>query len=198
MCCAYLRQMVTLCTCWTQMSLEKAQFENVCRSRYLISDDLRPEFGAYGQSKMVTPNVDRLAAEGTVFLHAYCQQAVCGPSRASFMTGRRPHHTQVFGNGADFREHGVDARGTPGAEWITMPEHFKRSNWTTLGGGKTFHVSPDMDVRQPWCKKSDGSNLCTFSPWLAAAYVSAKLGPTAQLESGHAILSICLLHPAKQ
>ena len=49
---------------------------------YLISDDLRPEFGAYNQSAMVTPNVDRLAAEGTLFLRAYCQQAVCGPSRA--------------------------------------------------------------------------------------------------------------------
>jgi arylsulfatase A-like enzyme len=143
MCCAYFRSLLILCICQCQASQLRLEFnEDDCWSRYLISDDLRPEFGAYGQSVMVTPNVDRLAAEGTVFLRAYCQQAVCGPSRASFMTGRRPHHTQVFGNGADFREHGLDARGTPGAEWITMPEHFKRANWTTLGGGKTFHVSP--------------------------------------------------------
>eukprot|EP01046_Picozoa_sp_COSAG06_P080415 COSAG06_NODE_27713_length_588_cov_0.413088_1_plen_142_part_00 len=57
---------------------------------YLISDDLRPEFGAYNQSAMVTTNVDRLAAEGKLFLRAYCQQAVCTASRASVLTGRRP------------------------------------------------------------------------------------------------------------
>ena len=50
---------------------------------YFIVDDLRPEFmTAYGQSQMLTPNVDKLAQSGTVFRNAHCQQAVCGPSRA--------------------------------------------------------------------------------------------------------------------
>ena len=53
---------------------------------YFISDDLRPEFmEAYGQAEAITPNVDKLARESLVFNSAYCQQAVCGPSRASFM-----------------------------------------------------------------------------------------------------------------
>jgi iduronate 2-sulfatase len=103
---------------------------------YFIADDLRPEFlGPYGQKQLKTPNVDKLASEGLVFNAAYCQQAVCGPSRASFMTGRRPAHTNVFDNNKNFREVGVDSNGLPGSAWVTMPEHFKRSGWLTLGLG---------------------------------------------------------------
>lgn len=108
----------------------------------LVADDLRPEFsGAYGQAQVRTPNVDKLSSESLVFARAYCQQAVCGPSRNSFMTGRRPHRTNVLqgATGDDFRKVGVDAAGSPGANWTTLPGHFKNSGWTTLGGGKTFH-----------------------------------------------------------
>ena len=72
---------------------------------------------------MITPNLDHLAATGLTFAKAYCQQAVCGPSRASFMTGRRPDHTMVFGNSASFRKTGVDATGAAGKDWVTMPEY---------------------------------------------------------------------------
>jgi hypothetical protein len=55
---------------------------------YLLADDLRPEIaGGYGQSQALTPNIDKLAQSGLTFAKAYCQQAVCGPSRNSFMTG---------------------------------------------------------------------------------------------------------------
>ena len=87
---------------------------------YLIVDDLRPEFmAAYGQSQMLTPNVDKLANSGTVFANAHCQQAVCGPSRASFMTGRRPQHTRVYDNVANFRHSGLDSAGVTGADTRT-------------------------------------------------------------------------------
>ena len=120
---------------------------------YFIVDDLRPEFmAAYGQSQMLTPNVDKLAEAGTVFRNAHCQQAVCGPSRASFMTGRRPQHTQVYGNSACFRDIGVARDGSAGADWVTCPGHFKNSNFTTLGGGKTFHPNhpPNWDGDRSW------------------------------------------------
>lgn len=85
---------------------------------YFIADDLRPEFlGPYGQMQLKTPNVDKLASEGLVFNAAYCQQAVCGPSRASFMTGRRPAHTNVFDNNANFRVSGHDSNGD-GSTWV--------------------------------------------------------------------------------
>ena len=54
------------------------------------------------------------------------------------MTGRRPHHTLVFDNTADFRKVGIDAGGS-GASWTTLPGHFKKHHFTVLGGGKTFH-----------------------------------------------------------
>ena len=52
---------------------------------HIISDDMRPEIGAYGVLDRHTPNLDKLAAEGTIFTRAFAQQAVCGPSRNSFM-----------------------------------------------------------------------------------------------------------------
>ena len=92
----------------------------------IIVDDLRPELlEAYGQKHLVTPNLDRLSSSGLVFQRAYCQQAVCGPSRASFMTGRRPHHTLVFDNVHDFRKDGQDSIG-PGSTWTTLPEQVMR------------------------------------------------------------------------
>ena len=63
---------------------------------HIIIDDLRTELGAYGISSAVTPNIDKLAREGVTFDRAYCQQSVCGPSRNSFMTGRRPDRSRSW------------------------------------------------------------------------------------------------------
>src|SRR4051812_141981 len=63
---------------------------------FFAIDDLRPDLGCYGDAHAKTPNIDRLAARGVVFTHAYCQQAVCSPSRSSLMTGRRPDATGVW------------------------------------------------------------------------------------------------------
>jgi hypothetical protein len=56
---------------------------------FIAVDDLRPELGCYGNKTVKSPNIDRLASEGVVFNRAYCQEAICGPSRASLMTGIR-------------------------------------------------------------------------------------------------------------
>jgi iduronate 2-sulfatase len=143
---------------------------------YLIADDLRPQLAAaYGQKAMLTPNIDKLAASGSVFQRAYCSQAVCGPSRNSFMTGRRPHHTNVdaTNTGDDFRTVGMDAAGKEGSQWITMPEHFKQHNFTTLGGGKTFHpgTPPQFDYPTSWSDwrgqpRQFASNYFDYSYWL--------------------------------
>lgn len=68
------------------------------RSVLMITvDDLRTQLNAsYGMAETVTPNIDRLSAGGTTFRRAYCQMAVCSPSRNSFMTGRRPDTTRVW------------------------------------------------------------------------------------------------------
>lgn len=52
---------------------------------FIAVDDLKPVLSCYGNTQIKTPNIDRLAKMGTVFMNNYCQQAVCGPTRASVM-----------------------------------------------------------------------------------------------------------------
>ena len=57
---------------------------------FIAIDDLRPMLRCYDDPVAVSPNIDRLAARGLLFNRAYCQEAVCSPSRLSLMTGMRP------------------------------------------------------------------------------------------------------------
>ena len=94
-------------------------------------DDLRPELGCYGNDLIKTPNIDRLARRSLVFRRAYCQAPVCGPSRASLLTGLRPDTTRVWGNRAHFRE------GLP--DLVTLPQRFKQAGYHTEAIGKVEH-----------------------------------------------------------
>ncbi len=98
---------------------------------FIAIDDLRPMLGCYGETHMVTPHLDRLAARGVVFHRAYTQQALCNASRASFLTGLRPDSTGVYDLHTHFR-----AR-VP--EVVTLPQHFKNHGYRTLGFGKIYH-----------------------------------------------------------
>ncbi|MCA9068673.1 MAG: sulfatase-like hydrolase/transferase, partial [Planctomycetaceae bacterium] len=71
---------------------------------FIAVDDMRVELGCYGDSQIQSPNIDRLASQGTLFNRAYCQQAVCNPSRASLMTGLYPETLQVFDLPTHFRD----------------------------------------------------------------------------------------------
>ena len=73
--------------------------------------------GCYGDPLAVTPNIDRLAARSLPFTRAYCQQAVCSPTRTSLLLGRRPYTTKIYDLEHHFR--GV----TP--DVVTLPQHFK-------------------------------------------------------------------------
>jgi arylsulfatase A-like enzyme len=97
---------------------------------FIMADDLRPEVAGYG-SVAVTPNLDRLAARGVQFDRAYCQQAVCNPSRSSLLTGRRPDTLRVWSNSVHFRE--------PNPDVPTIPLWFKDHGYQTRCAGKIFH-----------------------------------------------------------
>jgi len=97
---------------------------------FIMADDLRPELAAYG-SPAVTPNLDRLAARGVRFERAYCQQAVCNPSRSSMLTGRRPDTLGIWSNETHFRDKNPDA--------VTLPGWFKAHGYQTRCAGKIFH-----------------------------------------------------------
>ncbi|KAK7097562.1 iduronate 2-sulfatase-like [Littorina saxatilis] len=98
---------------------------------FLVVDDLRPKLGCYGETNMVTPNIDQLAAKSVKFEHAYVQQAVCSPSRTSFLTGRRPDTTRIFDLVHYFRN--------VSGNFTTLPEHFKNNGYVTQSVGKIFH-----------------------------------------------------------
>lgn len=97
----------------------------------IVVDDLRPNLGCYGDTAAKTPNIDRLAARGVVFAHAYCQQAVCSPSRSSLLTGRRPDATRVW----DLRTHFRSAL----PDCVTLPQYFKEHGYRSAAFGKVYH-----------------------------------------------------------
>lgn len=102
---------------------------------FIAVDDLRPQLSCYGKTKMHTPNIDQLAATGTLFERAYCMVPTCGASRASLMTGIRPLRNR-FINYLAWAE--KDAPGIP-----TMNTHFKKQGYTTMSLGKVLHHVTD-------------------------------------------------------
>lgn len=109
---------------------------------FIVVDDLRPALGCYGDPDAVSPNIDRLAAMGTVFKSAWCQQAVCAPSRASFMTGRKPDHTKVWNLNTHFRKALPDV--------LTMPQYFKNNGYFARQIGKIYHDPETAQDPQSW------------------------------------------------
>lgn len=96
-------------------------------------DDLKPMLGCYGATTIQTPQLDRLAERGVVFERAYCNQAVCAPSRHALLTGRRPTTLGIYDLGTRFRLVAPDL--------VTLPQHFKQHGWRTEAMGKVYHVS---------------------------------------------------------
>jgi iduronate 2-sulfatase len=108
-------------------------------------DDLRPELGAYGLANRHTPNIDKLASGGTVFERTYTQQAICGPSRNSFLSGRRPDSSRTWNFINHFRE--------DHPEWTSVPGLFVRDpHAVAVGSGKSYHpkMPPQYDGSKSW------------------------------------------------
>lgn len=124
---------------------------------FVVVDDLRPELGCYGRADMQTPAFDRLARTGLLFERAYCQQAVCHPSRASVLSGARPDTTRVLDNSKVLRVALPDAP--------LLPQHFKNHGYHTVSVGKVFHheeVETGGDVR---FRPGDDPPSWSEAPW---------------------------------
>ena len=134
---------IALCLLLCVLNLNAAEKPNVL---FIVADDLRTDLGCYG-SYAKTPNLDVLAKRGVRFDRAYCQQAVCNPSRSSFLTGRRPDSLHLWVNGTHFRDQNPDV--------ITLPQWFKQNGYETRCVGKIFHNwhTKVQRVRPPACEK---------------------------------------------
>jgi iduronate 2-sulfatase len=103
----------------------------------IVVDNLRPALGVYGDPVAVTPAMDALARNATVFANAVCQVAWCAPSRNSFLSGRRPAVTEAYNFLDSFREVGPD--------WVTLPGAFRNAGYYTTSLGKVFHPGLPLD-----------------------------------------------------
>jgi arylsulfatase A-like enzyme len=121
---------------------------------FVAVDDLRPALGCAGDPHAKTPAVDALAARGTVFTRAYCQQAVCSPSRSSLLTGRRPDSTKVYDLVTHFRKALPDV--------VTLPQHFKSNGYYAHGVGKIYHGG--YDDPPSWSVPWEGTKGKGFGP----------------------------------
>lgn len=106
-------------------------------------DDLKPTLGCYGDTQAITPNIDRLASRGVLFSSAYCNQAVCSPSRNSLMTGLRPQTLGIYDLATNFR--------LAAPEVVTLPQHFMNHGYEAQGLGKILHIGHgNSDDSKSW------------------------------------------------
>ncbi len=106
-------------------------------------DDLKPTLGCYGDTTAITPNIDRLASNGVLFSAAYCNQAVCSPSRNSLMTGIRPQTLGIYDLPTHFRLVAPNA--------VTLSQHFISHGYEAQGLGKILHVGHgNIDDAASW------------------------------------------------
>ncbi len=142
---------------------------------FIAVDDLRPELGCYsprgGRTRPQTPRIDKLAKSGLRFDHAYCNQAVCGASRTSLMTGLYPGFTGE-------RTFHVTGWRERWPEVVTLNQHFKVNGYTTVGLGKIYHGTggPGVDPKNwtEWVKVGGKQYLNPES--LKAMHTSKRKG----------------------
>ncbi len=123
---------------------------------FIAVDDLKPTIGAYYDNFAQTPNIDKIAKNGTTFLNNHVQQAICGPSRASVLTGKRPDYTRVWDLKTKMRDENPNI--------LTIPEYFKNNGYETIGIGKIFDprcVDKDKD-KPSWSTPFVKENSFTY------------------------------------
>ncbi len=98
----------------------------------ILVDDLKPTLGCYGDTVAQTPHIDRLAKMGLRFDLAYCNQAVCAPSRFTLMLGSHSTSSGLYGLGSQLRKELPDA--------VTLPQYFEAHGYRTESLGKVFHI----------------------------------------------------------
>lgn len=125
---------LTLLATLTALAGAAAEPQTATRPNILLIciDDLKPLLGCYGSPLVKSPNIDRLASRGVRFEHAFCNQAVCAPSRNSLMTGLRPTTLGIYDLATNFRQAAPNS--------VTLAQYFMNHGYRTEAMGKIFHV----------------------------------------------------------
>jgi arylsulfatase A-like enzyme len=106
---------------------------------FIVIDDLNSDVGFLNKDSGLTPNMDRLAKTSTIFNKAYCPAPICNPSRTSFLTGKYPHKTGIYGLEPNFWE-------VPKLSGLkSIPQHFRENGYYSAGVGKIFHAEPHKE-----------------------------------------------------
>ncbi|MEM7379787.1 MAG: sulfatase [Bacteroidota bacterium] len=157
--------LLLFCTLVLSGCKEKTTQPEVQKSKpnvlFIAIDDLRPELGSYGSEIAITPNLDALAESGLRFENAYCQQAICSPSRASLMTGARPETIGIIENYTYFRDLNPDI--------VTLPQHFWANGYETAYSGKIYH-GRFTDEEKSWSRKAAEEQVGVPKPNLPGGY----------------------------
>ena len=124
-------------------SLLEAQKPNIL---LIISDDLNTRIGPYMEIDKHTPNLDRLADEGVLFSRAYCQYPICGPSRASFMSGLYPETNRVLSNNKELGSYRVENPSL--ANHPSLAGFFREHGYYTARVSKIFHMGVPGGIEQ--------------------------------------------------
>ena len=105
---------------------------------FIIADDLNCDLGAYGNLVVKTPNIDRLAKRGILFENAHNQYPLCGPSRASFLTGLYTNQTKITQNNMSLRNSVPDV--------ISLGQRFRQQGYQSVRIGKMFHYDNPSSI----------------------------------------------------
>ncbi|MCB0646272.1 MAG: sulfatase [Saprospiraceae bacterium] len=148
---------------------------------FIVVDDLRPILGCYGNAIIKSPHIDALAKAGVLFESAYCQQAVCNPSRTSVLTGLRPDQSGVWNLKTHFRN--LDSNV------ITLPQLFKSNAYAAREVGKIFHDGAEFKDPDSWSgtsfynvTRNEPNHKYVLTQNLVPS--RAKAAPTEQAEVG--------------
>ena len=134
----YLSFFSIIIVCFVLMSSKSNSKPRKLNVLFIISDDLNCDIGVYGNSKVFTPNIDKLAKKGVLFENAHVQYPQCAQSRASILTGMYPDQTKI-------KTLRVNLRQTI-PKVITMGQRFKEENYHSVRVGKIFHYHNPRDI----------------------------------------------------
>lgn len=143
-----LTRISTICFFFAFIIITGCKQEKKPNILFIIADDLTTTaVSAYENKASKTPNIDKLASEGVRYTKTYCQYPVCGPSRASFMSGYYPSATTTYGY--------VSGRKNIGKERKTWSQLFKDNGYYTARVSKIYHMGVPIDIENGSNGKDD-------------------------------------------